>query len=254
MLVLRLSMPMKIVELASSVSRPVYAIGDVHGMASLLEVLLATIDEDAVRCGAQPRVVFLGDIVDRGPDSRRAMEIVHATLQQREGSQFILGNHDHLFREALTNQLGDPALDHWLSGLGGKSTLRSYSHRMPGWAGELPDLLLPRYAHHLALLNRAADMVIVNGYCLVHAGIDPKKPLADQDEQDLREIRERFLDVSDPLEKVVVHGHTITSSELPEIHSNRIAIDTGAYRTGRLSAVVIAGNSEPRFLYVSHSD
>nr|WP_257788710.1 metallophosphoesterase [Rhizobium etli] len=233
---------------------PVYAIGDVHGMASLLELLLATIDDDAHRCDAKPRVVFLGDIVDRGPDSRRAMEIVHATLQEREGSHFILGNHDYLFREALNNHLGDPALDHWLSGMGGKSTLRSYSHRMPGWAGELPDLLLPRYSHHLALLNRAADMVIVNGYCLVHAGIDPKKPLAHQDERDLREIRERFLDVSDPLEKVVVHGHTITESELPEVHSNRIAIDTGAYRTGRLSAVVIAGNSEPRFLYVSHSD
>ncbi|TCU11162.1 metallophosphoesterase [Rhizobium sullae] len=245
---------MKIIELASSASRPVYAVGDVHGMAGLLEVLLATIDEDADKSGAKPRIVFLGDIVDRGPESRRAMELVHGTLQQREGSQLILGNHDYLFREALNNHLGDLALDHWVSGLGGKATLRSYTHRMPGWAGELPDMLLPRYAHHLALLNQAADMVLVNGYCLVHAGIDPKRPLAEQSEDDLREIREDFLDAPEPLEKVVVHGHTITDSELPEIHSNRIAIDTGAYRTGRLSAVVIAGNSEPRFLYVSHSD
>ncbi len=245
---------MKIIELASSESDPIYAIGDVHGMAGLLEDLLATIDEDAERAGAKPRVVFLGDIVDRGPESRRAMELVHATLQAREGSHLILGNHDYLFRKALTNRLGDAGLDHWMEALGGQETLRSYGNRRPGWAGGLPDLLLPRYAHHLALLDQAADMVIVDDYCLVHAGVDPKRPLGDQDEHDLREIREVFLNASDPFPKVVVHGHTITDSELPEIHSNRIAVDTGAYCTGRLSAVVIAGDTEPRFLYVSLSD
>lgn len=228
--------------------RVTYAIGDIHGCSELLNILLEKIHEDAHERGNDYRLIFLGDIIDRGPDSRGAMELVYQALREAPENRLLLGNHDEFLLRILacTNE-SEAVLSHWHKNVGGEQTIMSY-----GLLGNQHPVLLAEefenhHCHHVQMLKSADNMIIENDYVFVHAGIRPNVPLIEQKEKDLRWIRQEFLDHTEHHEKIVVHGHTITDNFHPEIRNNRIAIDTGAYRSGVLTAVAIEKEC-PRFL------
>lgn len=217
----------------------VYAIGDVHGRLDLLERLLAQIREDAMQRGmADPTLIFLGDLIDRGPQSAQVVERVCALVATDARTRVLLGNHEEVFRLTLA---GDAAAIRTFHRIGGRETALSY--------GVDPDALddttlverlntaVP--AAHRALLDDAAEIIILGDYAFVHAGVRPGIAFDAQRGADLRWIRAPFLNHGRALEKIVVHGHTIGAAA--EFLPHRIGIDTGAYRTGRLTALGLHG-------------
>lgn len=226
--------------------QPIYAIGDVHGRADLLRPLLDAIADDA---GDQSAVIiFLGDIIDRGPDSKEALELVDEAMDRFPGSQLILGNHDEYLLLALEGLLTETDATIWLEGNGGQATMRSYLPGNRPTVQQFAAFVHEYYGHHHSLLRNAVDKVVIGAHCFVHAGIRPGVPIADQNSFDLRWIREEFLDHRGQFEKIIVHGHTPTETDLPETYPHRIAVDTGAYATGRLTAVVIESDKLRRFI------
>lgn len=224
----------------------VYAVGDVHGCYDQMKALLAKIAADsAARArGRRPILIFLGDYVDRGPDSAKVVEAL-IWLKRRPDLEVRLlkGNHEQAMLQFLDAPEANRAWLRW----GGAETLRAYGVEPPG-SDEDPlavtrarDELLGRMsAGHLLLLQRLELMVAVGDYAFVHAGVRPGAPLAQQTEQDLLWIREGFLDAPGPFEKVIVHGHTWLD-EQPRLTEHRLAIDTGVYRTGVLTALRLEG-------------
>ncbi|MEW5687526.1 MAG: metallophosphoesterase family protein [Pseudomonadota bacterium] len=221
--------------------RLVYAIGDTHGCLPALLDLLARIEADAVGVGAgeRPLLVFLGDYMDRGPDSRGVIE---AILELEAGGRFevvcLKGNHE----DAMIRFLADPAyapawIENW-----GEATLRSYG--VDPWGGEATQARFLEVfpASHRAFLSRLQLTFSVGDYLFVHAGVRPGTPIEVQSERDLLWIRWEFLESRDDFGKVVVHGHT--PSERPDARPNRIGVDTGVYFSGVLTAVRLQGESQ----------
>ena len=220
----------------------VYAIGDVHGRLDLLDALLeAVADDDAAREGAQSRTILLGDLVDRGPDSRGVVE--RARLLARQPDFDVLGgNHEDMF---LLSFRKEGALRSFLR-YGGRETLLSYGmdpdllHE--GTLAEVQAAMIDLVPdEHRRFLDTLEDSIRVGDYLFVHAGIDPEIPLEQQRRQDLRWIREPFLGHEEPLDVMVVHGHTIHPD--PQFLHHRIGIDTGAYDSGRLTALALEGTA-----------
>lgn len=220
----------------------VYAIGDVHGRLDLFDALAARIAEDAAgRPPARVHVVLLGDIVDRGPDSAAIVARCLALAARSDRFVLLKGNHEATLAQALSGDIA--AVSHWLR-VGGDATLASWGvDRQLMLDGDMPRLLreararvTPRVVEQLGglpLTHRIGD------YLFVHAGIRPEVALADQQETDLLWIRQGFLESEADLPFVVVHGHTVTSEA--DVRRNRIGIDTGAYRTGILTALGLEG-------------
>lgn len=220
-----------------------YVIGDVHGCLDLLERLLSRIEAE-IRERPKPRtsIVFLGDLIDRGPASAQVIERLRTYSPPGATTHFVMGNHEEVMLRVLS---GEASLVHsWLR-FGGAETLRSYGVEPRQLAGmEAADLIAHLQsavpAEHVEFLESFADSISFGGYLFVHAGIRPGIDLAEQAQSDLRWIREPFLD--DPTDHgfVVVHGHTISNSV--EVAPNRIGIDTGAFCTGTLTALAIEGS------------
>lgn len=223
--------------------RRVYAIGDVHGCLRELDDLLAAIDaDDAARGEADTSLVFLGDLVDRGPDSAGVIERALAWSHTGANTHFLMGNHEEIFLKALD---GDEKALRLFCRIGGRETILSYGID----ADEYERLDYVELAERLSTLVPAAhrdflagfeDMVVMGDYAFVHAGIRPDVPLEEQRTSDLRWIRDTFLDHRKPHPKMIVHGHTIAADV--DRRANRIGVDTGAYSSGRLSAVGIEGH------------
>lgn len=225
-------------------SRPLYAIGDVHGCYDLLLALLDAIQHDAAeRSSAQtPLVIMCGDYVDRGPFSSHVLTAL-AWLKRSDALEVRLleGNHE----AALKMFLDFPSdNEEWLL-YGGRQTLESYGIEVPVSPGNaalavLRDKLLDTMpASHHILLNELELLIEIGDYAFAHAGVRPGVSLARQDRQDLLWIREPFLDHPHPSTSVIVHGHT-WSNDQPVIMPHRIGIDTGAYETGVLTGLRIA--------------
>lgn len=222
--------------------RRVYAVGDIHGRLDLLEALLDRIAADeAGREPADTAIIFLGDLVDRGPESAGVVERLRVLAAGDGRLRFLLGNHEEVFLGALA---GDMKALRLFCRIGGRETVLSYGVDAATYEAldypELADLLqriVP--AEHRRFLEGFEDMIALGDYCFVHAGVRPGRPLDEQRTGDLRWIREPFLDHSDRLGKRVVHGHSI--SDEVEFRPHRIGVDTGAYRTGRLSALGLEG-------------
>jgi serine/threonine protein phosphatase 1 len=226
-------------------SRITYAIGDVHGRADLLEKMLDQIQTDVDQRAVEYRIIFLGDIIDRGPDSRRAMDLVHATLHASPDSRLILGNHEEFFLRVLDcNQESERVRDHWLD-KGGFETLASYGLLDYNDVTHLGKEFNKRFPHHVAMMRQAENLIIDGNFAFVHAGVRPNVSLKEQREKDLRWIRDEFLNHTVAHEKIVVHGHTVTASRRLEVYANRITLDTGAYATGILSALAIIPSGIP---------
>jgi serine/threonine protein phosphatase 1 len=222
-----------------------YAIGDVHGRDDLLGALLDAILQDATATGAgrSSLLVGLGDYVDRGP--RSAAVIERLSRFHREDFTFVplMGNHEHLMLQFLAD--ADEA-GPWLAN-GGGATLASYGVAVDaGWPGRARyETLRDAFArnlppHHRRFLDTLATSRRVGDYLFVHAGIRPGVPMDDQEFEDLIWIRGPFLRATQPHEAVVVHGHSITPEA--DVRANRVGIDTGAFYTGRLTALAVTGD------------
>lgn len=221
----------------------VYAIGDVHGCLAELDRLLGEIEADEARRGlSRTTLIFVGDLVDRGPCSAQAVERVRA-LSQTRAVRCLLGNHEEVMLGAVD---GDPAALKLFCRIGGRETSISYGIDAPEYEGadyaELAGALRRTVpAAHIRFMRDMEDMIEIGDYLFVHAGVRPDVALSDQRPEDLRWIRTRFLDHGRPLAKMVVHGHTITDEVQTRPH--RIGIDTGAFHTGVLSAVGLEGTA-----------
>jgi serine/threonine protein phosphatase 1 len=220
-----------------------YAIGDIHGRADLLEDLLRRIDkDDAARGPSETTLIFLGDLIDRGPESAQVVERLMRMKAEHPRTRILLGNHEEVFLQALrTDSIG--ALRYSLR-IGGDATVMSYGltdqeYKRTSFE-QLYDIVRERVpAAHLEFMESFEDMIVIGDYAFVHAGVRPEKPLAQQKVGDLRWIRDEFLDHRGTLEKVVVHGHSI--ADQVEIRPHRIGLDTGAFATGILTAMGFEG-------------
>ena len=221
-----------------------FAIGDVHGRADLLEPLLAKIASDARTDGIHYRIIFLGDIIDRGPQSFQALKLVQKTLDGVPGSVLILGNHEEFMLDFLTT--GGSYQD-WLMN-GGPETLRSFGISPGTPRKEVATILREEHDDVVRMLRQAADAVETENHIFVHAGLVPDLPLHAQHADDLRWIRDVFLESDFPSRKTVVHGHTPTDMCIPDLRNGRIAMDTGAFASDVLSCVRISEGEEPTFI------
>lgn len=222
----------------------VYAIGDVHGRDDLLAELLARIEEDSTSRGPAKRIVlFLGDLIDRGPASAAVVERLRTYRPQSTRLVFLAGNHEEVLIRILAGEA--QLIADWLR-FGGAECLKSYGvdpapvRRMsPPRALATIRAAIP--AAHADFLRGFDDTFRAGDYVFVHAGIRPGIPLGEQARADLRWIREPFLSDGSEHGFVVVHGHTIR--EHVEDCGNRIGVDTGAYRFGVLTALGLEGSA-----------
>ena len=222
----------------------VWAIGDIHGRHDLLRPLVEAIRADLRATDAQKKVViFLGDYVDRGPDSREVIRYL-AALPAGDGVEwrFLKGNHE----ETMVKFLDDPMVGIQWCEYGGEATLRAYGlrppdmkHRAEAWRRLSTDLDHKLGADERAFLANLELQVSIGDYFFAHAGARPGLPLDRQSAGDLLWIRSSFLRSDVEFEKVVVHGHTPAA----EVHADRrrIGIDTRAYESGMLTALKLQG-------------
>jgi len=224
----------------------VYAIGDIHGRLDLFEAMIAAVeDDDAAAVKARTTIVLLGDLLDRGPDSAGVMARALRWKEQRK-VRVLAGNHEEMFLLSFNKK---DVLRHFLR-FGGKETLESYGIKAnPKNKRDLEALqeqlheIVPE--EHLEFIREMEDRIAIGDYAFVHAGIMPRIGLDRQRGEDLRWIREPFLSSEERHSHVIVHGHTIY--EKPELRKNRIGIDTGAFASGRLTALVLEGTGR-RFI------
>jgi len=225
----------------------VYAIGDIHGCLAELKSLVERIRADSAGFDGDVTLVFVGDFIDRGPASAGVIDYLIAGDLPGRHQRFLMGNHEEAMIEVMH---GDgESLNGWLR-YGGMQTLESYGidrAEVLKLGVDLPRRLrevVPQA--HVDFLSALEDQVRIGDYLFVHAGIRPGTPLHEQEQFDLRWIRDEFLEDDETDHGVmVVHGHTIAAE--PELRRNRIGIDTGCFSSGRLTAVVLEGE-ERRFL------
>tara|TARA_B100000315_G_scaffold254998_1_gene297269 strand:- start:5229 stop:5987 length:759 start_codon:yes stop_codon:yes gene_type:complete len=230
----------------------IYAIGDIHGRLDLLEEMHGYIREDAASAeGRHIVIIYLGDYIDRGPASSQVVEyLIEEPLQcgsHHTEIKYVKGNHeDSLLRFVGGEQNGEA----WFAN-GGLETFKSYGVELPGpaWQQDMNAVQknfaskLPKT--HMKFYQNLHNYFESGDYLFVHAGIRPNIALADQNPMDLNWIREPFLSSELNHGKFVVHGHSINND--PDIQSNRMGIDTGAYRTGCLTCAIFE-SKHVRFL------
>ena len=221
----------------------IYAIGDMHGRLDLLQKLEDKTQADADGSGADLRIaVYLGDYIDRGPDSRALVDwVIEGQLDGFE-THLIKGNHEDRMLKYLEGSDGG---ERWLA-IGGLETLQSYdisAGALPSaeqgdqWRMQLIRCLPPE---HLAFLTNLEIKYECGDYLFVHAGVKPGVALADQNAEDFLWIRDEFLGSRQDFGRMIVHGHSIGAT--PQIQINRICVDTGAYYSGHLTAAVLEGD------------
>jgi len=201
--------------------------------------MLRAIDADCVRRKIErPVTVFIGDYIDRGPDSRGVLDLLSRWRGKNE-AVFLRGNHETFLPRFLDDSR---FLDEWRQ-YGGLETLLSYGlkptvnperHEQVRLADELANIIPEQ---HIDFLKSLQLSFCCGDFFFVHAGIRPGVPIREQAEDDLLWIREEFLTYDRPFERFVVHGHTPVNA--PDLRSNRINIDTGAFATGHLTCIVI---------------
>lgn len=223
-------------------SRRVYAVGDIHGRADLLLELLELIGQDDARRGHRPfHLVLLGDLIDRGPRSAHVIDQAMVLARSGIDVRFLKGNHEEVFIRAAR---GDARAVPFFMRIGGGDTLTSYglapADQTTMDAVQLSDWMVRHVPRaHVDFVEDFEDQIEFHDYLFVHAGIKPHVSLENQTPTDLRWIRAEFLEHQAPFPRMVIHGHTITD-EVDE-RPNRIGIDTGAYHSGRLTAIGLEG-------------
>lgn len=227
-----------------------YAIGDSHGCLDELKALdQMIIDDLQARPVKEHKIIFLGDYVDRGPDSAGCLQYL---LERRASDPNVVclkGNHEEKLVEFLANpiKLADSFLTY-----GGDALAASYGVDAPPLSTSsdvmqkfCKALQAAVPARHLDFIDSLLSHVILGDYMFVHAGVRPNVPLDEQTAHDMMWVRREFIPHTDLYEKIIIHGHTPQLE--PEVMANRINVDTLCYDTGNLTAVVLEGN-ERRFL------
>jgi len=198
----------------------IFIVGDVHGCLEMLERLMDKIKWRPDR----DRLIFLGDYVDRGKDSRGVIEYVRQISGMSDLVDCLLGNHERILLDFVE---GKDVTTFFLNG--GTSTLNSYrvSQQQPG------DSLIPE--NHLTFLRSLKTSVELDDYYVVHAGLRPGVQLEDQKQEDLLWIREPFIFSNHRFKKKVIFGHTPFSQ--PLVMDNKIGLDTGAVYGNKLTCL-----------------
>ena len=225
---------------SGSPGKRLYAVGDVHGCYDEMYDLISLIEKD--NAALDPKdciIVFLGDLIDRGPDSRAVLEYLITSPPEFAKTYCLKGNHEEMLLSVMRNEA--ERIPQWLT-YGGKSFVESYGVDIDMLSSlDAYDMqhILRKYipSSHLDFVDGMLDCISFEDYFLVHAGVDPEVSREDQEPKTMRWIREPFLSSKTKLGYRVVHGHTIESE--PVFTQNRIGIDTGCYETGILSAIVI---------------
>ncbi|MCC2096032.1 MAG: serine/threonine protein phosphatase [Hyphomicrobiales bacterium] len=221
---------------------PVYAVGDVHGMAHLLDRMLDLIEDDSAQLGVAAHVVFLGDAINRGPNSRQVIERLVGG-PRRPGDEWLVlrGNHEQALLDGLRD---DEDFEKFLQ-KGGVQTLQSYGISRKHMTRKDVRTALPK--DHVAFLGSLPLTCRTRSHLFVHAGVRAGRSLKQQAAKDLLTLREPFFAEAAKLPWTVVHGHT-PSAGRPVVAKGRIGVDTGACMTGVLTAAVIQNCLPPRFL------
>ena len=198
------------------------AIGDIHGHYEKLVRLV-----DKIQPLQEDRIIFLGDYIDRGPASYQVVEYIINFKTNFKKTVTLMGNHE----EYVINRMNKKCDEHtdilWRVFDGGRATLNSY------------EKFNKIFENHLNFYSNLLISFETDEYFFCHAGIRPGTPLKNQNKQDLINIRDDFFESDEMFEKIIVHGHTITKNEKPEILNNRINIDTGCAYKGPLTAIQI---------------
>jgi serine/threonine protein phosphatase 1 len=226
----------------------VYVIGDVHGRLDLLLGLEALIFEDAKNSENEKLIIYIGDMIDRGPDSAGVLTHIRGPVPTNFLRLALLGNHEHM----LLRFVQDTNEDMWLN-FGGRETLMSYGvgaketfDAKPGTTDMriLLQKAIPR--DHLNFLHSLPQAIKLKHFILTHAGGDPEKSFADQTKRDMVWGVRGFLKTKADYGQEMVHGHFIVDEVRRA--DGKIAIDTGAYTSGRLSAVKLEHDGTVEFL------
>lgn len=218
--------------------RRVYAIGDIHGCLDLLDRLLTRIrEDDRGRTPAETQLIFLGDLVDRGPDSCGVVKRLMTLKASGAAAVFLKGNHEEIL---IRTWEGDRRAATLLNRVGGRETLLSYGVTEEEYDAADIDGLTKLVKHnvpeeHIAFLDAFTNWHEEGDYLFVHAGIRPGLCIEEQNGSDLRWIRSAFLTHPGPHSHVVVHGHSISDDVDEQV--SRIGIDTGAFFSGTLTAI-----------------
>lgn len=218
----------------------IYAIGDIHGRYDLLKQMMGTIERHAAayRRDQPYHLIVLGDMIDRGPDSARVIRSLRALSGQKKAT-VLLGNHEDAMLRTIDREPG--MLTRWMR-FGGDATLQSFGIAPPRDEDDYPRVMqqmredIPE--NYVAWLRRRPISVRSGDYLFCHAGIRPGVEIARQKADDMLWIRDEFLESDAVHGVVVVHGHSISPDV--ELRHNRIGIDTGAYRTGVLTAAFVS--------------
>jgi serine/threonine protein phosphatase 1 len=219
-----------------------YLVGDIHGRLDLLLRVQRLIDDDKARNQyGRTLEIYLGDYIDRGPDSAGVVSRL-ITRADEVDAAFLRGNHEQLLLDFLH---GSGSVEQW-SGLGGTATLLSYGVAprvlsREASADVIRSNLNKNLPHdHLRFYEQTGSYVRIGAYLAVHAGLRPGMRLEDQKTVDLLGIRHDFLDYEGDFGFIVIHGHTPVMA--PDLRPNRINIDTGAFATNRLTCLRIGAD------------
>ena len=232
----------------------IYAIGDIHGRCDLLERLIVEIEQDAAKLpeGTRATIVFLGDYIDRGLQSRDVIELLLSDRLSAFETIFLMGNHE----EALLKFLEDESFGSQWVRYGGGETLYSYGFQPPNTRGSLGSheaMATARSAwsklwtafrdrmppEHLEFYQSLKSYHAAGDYLFVHAGLRPDVDMNEQSTRDMLWIRDEFLDDTRQFSHLIVHGHT--PAETVYRDNRRIGLDTGAFLSGKLSAARFFG-------------
>lgn len=227
----------------------IYAVGDVHGRCDLLNILLAKTQRDFTKLSNNVsfdltgKIVFLGDYIDRGPDSRGVLELLMSLNISGLETVFLKGNHEAVMLEALR----DPEICRKWIRHGGDATMQSYGVFIEP-ESEIQDIeraqiaLREKLPHsHRSFLEKLLPYYRTDTLLFVHAGVDPDKPIQDQSDEEFLWVRDKFLKSRKLLPFVVVHGHTPQTT--PSWDGRRIGLDTGAYFSNLLNSAKIQGST-----------
>lgn len=241
------------VEVPGTDGRLIYAVGDIHGRADLLDEMIETIATDAAAHGSQtlPMLVLLGDYIDRGPQSRETLDrIIALTRDKRFEVRCILGNHE----EAMLDFVNRRTTGQSWGRHGGRETLASYGVTPPSeedsrelWSAAREQLLAVIPQEHIDFLRSLEEILLIGDLVFVHAGLRPGVPIDQQSHRDLLFIRYEFLDHEVDCERMIVHGHT--PGDRAYGAPGRLCLDSGAYASGVLTAAAFDGTA-PRVIEV----
>lgn len=224
-----------------------YAVGDIHGRSDLLADMIALLEKrsiDDARLAGPPIVIFLGDYIDRGHDSAGVVGMLAAGRPRHCECRYLRGNHEQSLMAFLDNPMANRG---WLL-QGGAETVMSYGVRPPpfngpaeAWQQAANDLRARMPTAHFEFLSGLERYIELGDYAFVHAGVDDTRSLADQSDEALYWSRETFISSKRPFSHRVVHGHTPVDQ--PYADARRIAVDTGAYASGTLTAARFEGEA-----------